>query len=36
MGAPGRSVYAATKAADRNLVRSWFQELSDRGIRAQT
>jgi NAD(P)-dependent dehydrogenase (short-subunit alcohol dehydrogenase family) len=33
MGGPGRSVYAATKAADRNLVRSWFQELSDRGIR---
>jgi NAD(P)-dependent dehydrogenase (short-subunit alcohol dehydrogenase family) len=33
MGGPGRSVYAATKAADRNLVRSWFQELSGRNIR---
>jgi NAD(P)-dependent dehydrogenase (short-subunit alcohol dehydrogenase family) len=32
-GGPGRSVYAATKAAGRNLVRSWIQELSGRGIR---
>jgi NAD(P)-dependent dehydrogenase (short-subunit alcohol dehydrogenase family) len=32
-GGPGRSIYAATKAADRNLVRSWIQELSGRGIR---
>ncbi|GAA1312942.1 putative oxidoreductase YkvO [Planotetraspora silvatica] len=32
-GGPGRSVYAATKAAGRNLVRSWMQELSDRRIR---
>ena len=32
-GGPGRSVYAATKAAARNLVRSWMQELSHRDIR---
>lgn len=32
-GGPGRSVYAATKAAGRNLVRSWILELKDRGIR---
>jgi NAD(P)-dependent dehydrogenase (short-subunit alcohol dehydrogenase family) len=32
-GGPGRSIYAATKAAGRNLVRSWIQELSGRGIR---
>jgi NAD(P)-dependent dehydrogenase (short-subunit alcohol dehydrogenase family) len=32
-GGPGRSVYAATKAAARNFARSWLQELSDRRIR---
>lgn len=32
-GGPGRSVYAATKAAGRNLVRSWLQELAGRRIR---
>ncbi|TDD62696.1 SDR family oxidoreductase [Kribbella antibiotica] len=32
-GGPGRSVYAATKAAGRNLVRSWMQELAPRKIR---
>jgi len=32
-GGAGRSVYAATKAAARNLARSWFVELADRGIR---
>ena len=32
-GGAGRAVYAATKAAGRNLVRSWFQELSGRSIR---
>lgn len=32
-GGPGRSVYAATKAAGRNLVRSWVQELEGRDIR---
>jgi NAD(P)-dependent dehydrogenase (short-subunit alcohol dehydrogenase family) len=32
-GGPGRSVYAATKAAGRNLVRSWVQELKGRDIR---
>lgn len=32
-GGPGRSVYSATKAAGRNLVRSWVQELRDRNIR---
>ena len=32
-GGPGRSIYAATKAAGRNLVRSWIQELKDRNIR---
>jgi NAD(P)-dependent dehydrogenase (short-subunit alcohol dehydrogenase family) len=32
-GGPGRSVYAATKAAGRNLVRSWIQELKSRNIR---
>ncbi|WP_371783882.1 SDR family NAD(P)-dependent oxidoreductase [Streptosporangium subroseum] len=32
-GGPGRSVYAATKAATRNLARSWLEELSGRKIR---
>jgi NAD(P)-dependent dehydrogenase (short-subunit alcohol dehydrogenase family) len=32
-GGPMRSVYAATKAAGRNLVRSWMAELTPRGIR---
>ncbi|MGJ6967179.1 SDR family NAD(P)-dependent oxidoreductase [Streptosporangium sp. G11] len=32
-GGPGRSVYSATKAAGRNLVRSWMQELAGRRIR---
>ena len=32
-GGQGRSVYSATKAAGRNLVRSWIQELADRRIR---
>lgn len=32
-GSPGQSVYAATKAASRNLVRSWAAELAPRGIR---
>ena len=32
-GGPGRAVYAATKAAGRNLVRSWVQELAPRKIR---
>jgi len=32
-GGPGRSLYAASKAAERNLARSWLVELADRGIR---
>ncbi|MFI7612272.1 SDR family NAD(P)-dependent oxidoreductase [Nonomuraea terrae] len=32
-GGPGRSVYSATKAAGRNFVRSWLQELAGRRIR---
>jgi NAD(P)-dependent dehydrogenase (short-subunit alcohol dehydrogenase family) len=32
-GGPRRSVYAATKAAGRNLVRSWIQDLNGRNIR---
>jgi NAD(P)-dependent dehydrogenase (short-subunit alcohol dehydrogenase family) len=32
-GVPGSSVYAATKAAIRNLARTWTQELRGRGIR---
>ena len=32
-GLPGMSVYAATKAAIRNLARSWAIELAPRGIR---
>jgi NAD(P)-dependent dehydrogenase (short-subunit alcohol dehydrogenase family) len=33
MGVEGMSVYSATKAADRNLARTWAAELADRGIR---
>jgi NAD(P)-dependent dehydrogenase (short-subunit alcohol dehydrogenase family) len=32
-GGPGRSLYAASKAAERNLARSWTVELADRGVR---
>lgn len=32
-GSPGSSVYAATKAAIRNLARTWTQEFRGRGIR---
>jgi NAD(P)-dependent dehydrogenase (short-subunit alcohol dehydrogenase family) len=32
-GSPGMSVYAATKAAGRNLARSWAAELAPRRIR---
>jgi NAD(P)-dependent dehydrogenase (short-subunit alcohol dehydrogenase family) len=32
-GAPGLSVYAATKAAIRSLARTWAAELAGRGIR---
>ncbi len=32
-GGPGRSIYAATKAAGRNFVRSWIQELKGRNVR---
>ncbi len=30
---PGQSVYAASKAAVRNLARGWAQDLSGRGVR---
>ncbi|MEU6608501.1 SDR family oxidoreductase [Streptomyces shenzhenensis] len=33
MGIEGMSVYSATKAADRNLARTWAAELAGRGIR---
>ncbi|AJE44457.1 SDR family NAD(P)-dependent oxidoreductase [Streptomyces nodosus] len=33
VGGPGRSIYSATKAVERNLVRSWLVELADRRIR---
>jgi NAD(P)-dependent dehydrogenase (short-subunit alcohol dehydrogenase family) len=33
MGMPGASVYAATKAAVRNLARSWIIDLKGRDIR---
>jgi NAD(P)-dependent dehydrogenase (short-subunit alcohol dehydrogenase family) len=32
-GAPGFSVYSASKAAVRNFVRSWILDVKDRGIR---
>jgi NAD(P)-dependent dehydrogenase (short-subunit alcohol dehydrogenase family) len=32
-GLPGASIYGATKAAVRNLARSWIVELKGRGIR---
>jgi NAD(P)-dependent dehydrogenase (short-subunit alcohol dehydrogenase family) len=32
-GAPNFSVYSASKAAVRNLVRSWILDVKDRGIR---
>lgn len=32
-GMPGNSLYAATKAAIRNLARSWMMDLKDRHIR---
>ncbi|MFJ3407385.1 SDR family NAD(P)-dependent oxidoreductase [Promicromonospora sp. NPDC090134] len=32
-GGPGRSAYASTKAAARNLARSWMLELAERRIR---
>lgn len=32
-GTAGLSIYSATKAAIRNLVRSWILEVKDRGIR---
>ncbi len=32
-GVPGSSVYAGTKAAIRNLARTWTQELRGRGVR---
>lgn len=32
-GGPGRSIYAASKAAERNLARSWTVELAPRRIR---
>ncbi|MEU0804129.1 SDR family oxidoreductase [Streptomyces sp. NPDC005970] len=33
MGVEAMSVYSATKAADRNLARTWAAELAGRGIR---
>ena len=36
MGTPAFSVYSATKAAVRNLVRSWILDLKGRGIRVNT
>jgi NAD(P)-dependent dehydrogenase (short-subunit alcohol dehydrogenase family) len=33
MGMPGGSVYAATKAAVRNLARSWIIDLKGRDVR---
>ena len=32
-GSEGQSVYAATKAANQNMTRSWAKELGDQGIR---
>jgi NAD(P)-dependent dehydrogenase (short-subunit alcohol dehydrogenase family) len=36
MGTPAFSVYSATKAAVRNLVRSWILDLKGRGIGVNT
>jgi NAD(P)-dependent dehydrogenase (short-subunit alcohol dehydrogenase family) len=35
-GFPGRSAYAASKAALRSYARTWTMELKDRGIRVNT
>ncbi|MDB6002220.1 MAG: short-chain dehydrogenase/reductase, partial [Rhizobacter sp.] len=35
-GTPNFSVYSASKAAVRNLVRSWILDIKDRGIRFNT
>jgi len=35
-GTPAFSVYSASKAAVRNLARSWILDLKDRGIRVNT
>lgn len=35
-GTPAFSVYSASKAAVRNLARSWLLDLKDRGIRVNT
>lgn len=35
-GFPGRSAYAASKAALRSYTRTWAMELKDRGIRVNT
>ena len=32
-GSEGQSVYAATKAANQNVTRSWAKELGTRGVR---
>jgi NAD(P)-dependent dehydrogenase (short-subunit alcohol dehydrogenase family) len=36
MGIPGRTTYAATKAALRSYARTWAAEFKDRGIRVNT
>jgi NAD(P)-dependent dehydrogenase (short-subunit alcohol dehydrogenase family) len=36
LGAPGYSVYAASKAAVRNFARAWTMELKDRKIRVNS
>ena len=33
-GSEGQSVYAATKAANQNVTRSWAKELGKKGVRA--
>jgi NAD(P)-dependent dehydrogenase (short-subunit alcohol dehydrogenase family) len=35
-GVPAHGIYAATKAGVRALVRTWVQELKDKGIRVNT